>query len=78
MDEEDEEDEEEYHYAYEDEEAVKEDEDDKRETGKMSESPDEDKTLQEVKGWSIQSSHLSIKPRATILPCVAAVLSHAV
>ncbi|KAM3615429.1 uncharacterized protein V6R79_002164 [Siganus canaliculatus] len=47
--EEEEEDEEEYHYVYEDEEADKEDEDDKKESGKMSESQDEDKTLQEVK-----------------------------
>uniref|UniRef100_A0A7N6BBD1 Amyloid beta (A4) precursor-like protein 2 n=1 Tax=Anabas testudineus TaxID=64144 RepID=A0A7N6BBD1_ANATE len=49
--EEEEEDEEEYHYVYEDEEVDKEDEDEdeKKETSKMSESPDEDKTLQEVK-----------------------------
>ncbi|XP_070762616.1 amyloid beta precursor like protein 2 isoform X2 [Enoplosus armatus] len=47
--EEEEEDEEEYHYVYEDEEADKEDEDDKKESSKMSESQDEDKTLQEVK-----------------------------
>ncbi|XP_032361845.1 amyloid beta precursor like protein 2 isoform X5 [Etheostoma spectabile] len=46
---EDEEDEEEYHYVYEDEEVDKEDEDEKKEIGKMSESQDEDKTLQEVK-----------------------------
>uniref|UniRef100_A0A7N6A8G9 Amyloid beta (A4) precursor-like protein 2 n=1 Tax=Anabas testudineus TaxID=64144 RepID=A0A7N6A8G9_ANATE len=48
---EEEEDEEEYHYVYEDEEVDKEDEDEdeKKETSKMSESPDEDKTLQEVK-----------------------------
>ncbi|XP_039643617.1 amyloid-like protein 2 isoform X5 [Perca fluviatilis] len=46
---EDEEDEEEYHYVYEDEEADKEDEDEKKEISKMSESQDEDKTLQEVK-----------------------------
>ncbi|XP_078102011.1 amyloid beta precursor like protein 2 isoform X1 [Sander vitreus] len=46
---EDEEDEEEYHYVYEDEEADKEDEDEKEEISKMSESQDEDKTLQEVK-----------------------------
>uniref|UniRef100_A0A4W6CDT0 Amyloid beta (A4) precursor-like protein 2 n=1 Tax=Lates calcarifer TaxID=8187 RepID=A0A4W6CDT0_LATCA len=46
---EEEEDEEEYHYVYEDEEADKEDEDEKREGSKMSESQDEDKTLQEVK-----------------------------
>ncbi|XP_070762615.1 amyloid beta precursor like protein 2 isoform X1 [Enoplosus armatus] len=45
--EEEEEDEEEYHYVYEDEEADKEDEDDKKESSKMSESQDEDKTLQE-------------------------------
>ncbi|XP_058489671.1 amyloid-like protein 2 isoform X5 [Solea solea] len=48
-DEEEEEDEEEYHYVYEDEEADKEDEDEKKESGRMSESQDEDKTLQEVK-----------------------------
>lgn len=47
---EDEEDEEEYHYVYEDEEADKEDEYEKKESSKMSESQDEDKTLQEVKG----------------------------
>uniref|UniRef100_A0A7N8Y8F7 Amyloid-beta A4 protein n=1 Tax=Mastacembelus armatus TaxID=205130 RepID=A0A7N8Y8F7_9TELE len=47
--EEEEEDEEEYHYVYEDEEADKEDEDEKKEISKMSESLDEDKTLQEVK-----------------------------
>lgn len=48
---EEEEDEEEYHYVYEDEEADKEEEEDeKKETSKMSESQDEDKTLQEVKG----------------------------
>ncbi|XP_023271770.1 amyloid-like protein 2 isoform X4 [Seriola lalandi dorsalis] len=46
---EEEEDEEEYHYVYEDEEADKEDEDEKTEANKMSESQDEDKTLQEVK-----------------------------
>lgn len=46
---EDEEDEEEYHYVYEDEEADKEDEYEKKESSKMSESQDEDKTLQEVK-----------------------------
>ncbi|XP_078023056.1 amyloid beta precursor like protein 2 isoform X6 [Epinephelus lanceolatus] len=46
---EDEEDEEEYHYVYEDEEADKEDEYEKKESSKMSESLDEDKTLQEVK-----------------------------
>ncbi|XP_029027302.1 amyloid-like protein 2 isoform X5 [Betta splendens] len=46
---EDEDEEEEYHYAYEDEEADKEDEDDRRESSKMSESPDEDESLQEVK-----------------------------
>lgn len=52
-DEEEEEDEDEYHYVYEDEEAEKEDEDEKKES-KMSESQ-EDKTLQEVKGfWCIQ------------------------
>uniref|UniRef100_A0A674MZ92 Amyloid beta (A4) precursor-like protein 2 n=1 Tax=Takifugu rubripes TaxID=31033 RepID=A0A674MZ92_TAKRU len=45
----DEEDEEEYHYVYEDEEAVKGDEDDKKEN-KMPESQ-EDKTLQELKGY---------------------------
>ncbi|XP_030262085.1 amyloid beta precursor like protein 2 isoform X5 [Sparus aurata] len=48
-DEEEEEDEEEYHYVYEDEEADKEDEDERRESSKMDESQDEDKTLQEVK-----------------------------
>lgn len=48
--EEEEEDEEEYHYVYEDEEADKEDEDEKRESSKMLDSQDEDKTLQEVKG----------------------------
>ncbi|KAG7479456.1 amyloid 2 isoform X2 [Solea senegalensis] len=48
-DDEEEEDEEEYHYVYEDEEADKEDEDEKKESGRMSESQDEDKTLQEVK-----------------------------
>ncbi|XP_044060075.1 amyloid-like protein 2 isoform X1 [Siniperca chuatsi] len=48
-DEEEEEDEEEYHYVYEDEEADKEDEDEKKESSRMSESQDEDKTLQEVK-----------------------------
>ncbi|XP_070684714.1 amyloid beta precursor like protein 2 isoform X1 [Pempheris klunzingeri] len=47
--EEEEEDEEEYHYVYEDEEADKEDEDEKKESSKMSDSQDEDKTLQEVK-----------------------------
>ncbi|XP_071352030.1 amyloid beta precursor like protein 2 isoform X6 [Trachinotus anak] len=47
--EEEEEDEEEYHYVYEDEEADKEDEDEKKEGSKMSESQDEDRTLQEVK-----------------------------
>ncbi|XP_034722398.1 amyloid-like protein 2 isoform X7 [Etheostoma cragini] len=46
---EDEDDEEEYHYVYEDEEADKEEEDEKKEISKMSESQDEDKTLQEVK-----------------------------
>ncbi|XP_068440177.1 amyloid beta precursor like protein 2 isoform X2 [Clinocottus analis] len=47
---EDEEDEEEYHYVYEDEEADKEDEYEKKESNKMmSESQDEDKTLQKVK-----------------------------
>ncbi|XP_053176495.1 amyloid-like protein 2 isoform X1 [Scomber japonicus] len=46
---EEEEDEDEYHYVYEDEEADKEDEDDKKESSKMSESLDDDKTLQEVK-----------------------------
>ncbi|XP_022617213.1 amyloid-like protein 2 isoform X2 [Seriola dumerili] len=46
---EEEEDEEEYHYVYEDEEADREDEDEKTEANKMSESQDEDKTLQEVK-----------------------------
>ncbi|XP_040902907.1 amyloid-like protein 2 isoform X1 [Toxotes jaculatrix] len=46
---EEEEDEEEYHYVYEDEEADKDDEDEKKEGSKMSESQDEDKTLQEVK-----------------------------
>ncbi|CAK6957914.1 amyloid-like protein 2 isoform X1 [Scomber scombrus] len=46
---EEEEDEDEYHYVYEDEEADKEDEDDKKESSKMSENLDEDKTLQEVK-----------------------------
>ncbi|TNN66628.1 Amyloid-like protein 2 [Liparis tanakae] len=46
---EDEEDEEEYHYVYEDEEADKEDEYEKKESSKMSESQDEDETLQEVK-----------------------------
>ncbi|XP_068569936.1 amyloid beta precursor like protein 2 isoform X1 [Cebidichthys violaceus] len=46
---EDEEDEEEYHYVYEDEEADKEDEYEKKESSKMSEIQDEDKTLQEVK-----------------------------
>lgn len=48
--EEEEEDEEEYHYVYEDEEADKEDEDEKRESSRMAENQDEDKTLQEVKG----------------------------
>lgn len=43
------EDEEEYHYVYEDEEAEKDDDDEKKESSKMSESQDEDKTLQEVK-----------------------------
>ncbi|XP_037630189.1 amyloid-like protein 2 isoform X4 [Sebastes umbrosus] len=46
---EDDEDEEEYHYVYEDEEADKEDEYERKESNKMSESQDEDKTLQEVK-----------------------------
>ncbi|XP_028274718.1 amyloid beta precursor like protein 2 [Parambassis ranga] len=46
---EEEEDEEEYHYVYEDEEADKEDEDEKRESSRMAENQDEDKTLQEVK-----------------------------
>ncbi|KAI3354046.1 hypothetical protein L3Q82_018601 [Scortum barcoo] len=47
---EEEEDEEEYHYVYEDEEADKEEDDGKKkESSKMSESQDEDKTLQEVK-----------------------------
>lgn len=46
---EEEEDEEEYHYVYEDEEADKEEEDERKEASKMSESQDEDKTLQEVK-----------------------------
>ncbi|XP_067362844.1 amyloid-like protein 2 isoform X5 [Channa argus] len=46
---EEEEDEEDYHYVYEDEEADKEDEDEKKASSKMSENPDEDKTLQEVK-----------------------------
>ncbi|XP_042341992.1 amyloid-like protein 2 isoform X2 [Plectropomus leopardus] len=46
---EDEEDEEEYHYVYEDEDIDKEDEYEKKESSKMSESQDEDKTLQEVK-----------------------------
>ncbi|KAM9853766.1 amyloid beta precursor like protein 2 [Aulostomus maculatus] len=45
--EEDEEDEEEYHYVYEDEEVDRDDKDEK--SSKMSESADEDKTLQEVK-----------------------------
>lgn len=49
-DEDEEEDEEEYHYVYEDEEADKEDEYEKKESRKMPESQDEDKTLQEVKG----------------------------
>lgn len=48
-DDEEEEDEDEYHYVYEDEEAEKGDEDEKKES-KMSESQ-EDKTLQEVKGF---------------------------
>lgn len=48
-DEEEEEDEEDYHYVYEDEEADREDEDEKKESGKMAQSPDEDKNLQEVK-----------------------------
>ncbi|XP_071061440.1 amyloid beta precursor like protein 2 isoform X6 [Pseudochaenichthys georgianus] len=48
-DEDEEEDEEEYHYVYEDEEADKEDEYEKKESRKMPESQDEDKTLQEVK-----------------------------
>ncbi|KAF0030155.1 hypothetical protein F2P81_016886 [Scophthalmus maximus] len=47
--EEEEEDEEEYHYVYEDEEVDREDEDEKKDGSKMSESQDEDKTLQEVK-----------------------------
>ncbi|XP_070826119.1 amyloid beta precursor like protein 2 isoform X3 [Chaetodon trifascialis] len=47
--EEEDEDEEEYHYVYEDEEADKEDEEEKKESSRMSESQDEDKTLQEVK-----------------------------
>uniref|UniRef100_A0A8C2XM61 Amyloid beta (A4) precursor-like protein 2 n=1 Tax=Cyclopterus lumpus TaxID=8103 RepID=A0A8C2XM61_CYCLU len=38
-----------YHYVYEDEEADKEDEYEKKESSKISESQDEDKTLQEVK-----------------------------
>ncbi|KAL3057704.1 hypothetical protein OYC64_008042 [Pagothenia borchgrevinki] len=46
---EEDEDEEEYHYVYEDEEADKEDEYEKKESRKMPESQDEDKTLQEVK-----------------------------
>ncbi|XP_063762736.1 amyloid-like protein 2 isoform X4 [Eleginops maclovinus] len=46
---EEEEDEEEYHYVYEDEEADKEDEYEKKESRKMPESQDDDKTLQEVK-----------------------------
>ncbi|XP_010738000.2 amyloid beta precursor like protein 2 isoform X2 [Larimichthys crocea] len=50
-DEEEDEEEEEYHYVYEDEETDKEDEDEdeKKESSKMSDSQDEDKTLQEVK-----------------------------
>uniref|UniRef100_UPI0037E93071 amyloid beta precursor like protein 2 isoform X4 n=1 Tax=Semicossyphus pulcher TaxID=241346 RepID=UPI0037E93071 len=48
-DDDEEEDEEEYHYVYEDEEMDKEDEEEKKESNKMSESQDEDKTLQEVK-----------------------------
>uniref|UniRef100_A0A8D2ZGA0 Amyloid-like protein 2 n=1 Tax=Scophthalmus maximus TaxID=52904 RepID=A0A8D2ZGA0_SCOMX len=44
-------DEEEYHYVYEDEEVDREDEDEKKDGSKMSESQDEDKTLQEVKGF---------------------------
>ncbi|XP_059186695.1 amyloid-like protein 2 isoform X4 [Centropristis striata] len=46
---EDEEDEEDYHYVYEDEEVDKEDDYEKKDSSKMSESQDEDKTLQEVK-----------------------------
>ncbi|XP_063762738.1 amyloid-like protein 2 isoform X5 [Eleginops maclovinus] len=49
---EEEEDEEEYHYVYEDEEADKEDEYEKKESRKMPESQDDDKTLQEVKAMS--------------------------
>ncbi|XP_034078911.1 amyloid-like protein 2 isoform X3 [Gymnodraco acuticeps] len=52
-DEDEEEDEEEYHYVYEDEEADKEDEYEKKESRKMPESQDEDKTLQEVKAVCI-------------------------
>uniref|UniRef100_A0A671XPM5 Amyloid beta (A4) precursor-like protein 2 n=1 Tax=Sparus aurata TaxID=8175 RepID=A0A671XPM5_SPAAU len=58
-DEEEEEDEEEYHYVYEDEEADKEDEDERRESSKMDESQDEDKTLQEVKGFPVHSPSVS-------------------
>ncbi|KAM7398967.1 hypothetical protein PAMP_018266 [Pampus punctatissimus] len=43
------EDEDEYHYVYEDEEADREDEDDKKENSNMSESQDDEKTLQDVK-----------------------------
>ncbi|KAM7412696.1 hypothetical protein PAMA_020194 [Pampus argenteus] len=43
------EDEDEYHYVYEDEEADREDEDGKKESSNMSESQDDEKTLQEVK-----------------------------
>ncbi|XP_074535086.1 amyloid beta precursor like protein 2 isoform X5 [Halichoeres trimaculatus] len=46
---EEEEDEEEYHYVYEDEEMDKEEEEEKKESNKMSDSLDEDKSLQEVK-----------------------------
>uniref|UniRef100_A0A665VQJ3 Amyloid beta (A4) precursor-like protein 2 n=1 Tax=Echeneis naucrates TaxID=173247 RepID=A0A665VQJ3_ECHNA len=60
LDEEDEvEDEEEYHYVYEYERPEEEAEDEKKEGSKMSESQDEDKTLQEVKGF-LQSCSLTV------------------
>lgn len=65
---EEEEDEEEYHYVYEDEEMDKEEEEVKKESNKMSDSLDEDKTLQEVKGlYEFFSNVTSFLHRSSLL-----------
>lgn len=67
---EEDEDEEDYHYVYEDEEADKEDEDDRKESSRMSESQDEDKALQEVKGLQPHVLSYSRSLSASLSVCI--------